>query len=94
VINEIVFFLINEFVRRPRPTGYGIVVEQDITKIYGVYSFPSGHVMYTLAFLGIVLFLIFQRAASAALADAGALGGAHHPPGPHRAGAAGGRAGG
>jgi undecaprenyl-diphosphatase len=60
VANELVFFLINEFVRRPRPIGYGIVVEQDITKIYGVYSFPSGHVMYTLAFLGIVLFLIFQ----------------------------------
>jgi hypothetical protein len=41
VINEVVFFLNNEFVRRPRPTGYGIVVDQNITKIYGVYSFPS-----------------------------------------------------
>ena len=50
-------WLVNLLVHRPRPTGYGIVVEQHIT---GYYSFPSGHVEHTLAFLGLVLFLSFQ----------------------------------
>src|SRR5207302_4262933 len=50
-------WLVNLFVHRPRPAGYGIVVDQHIT---GYYSFPSGHVEHSLAFLGIVLFLSFQ----------------------------------
>lgn len=50
-------WLVNLFVARPRPAGYGIVVDQHLT---GYYSFPSGHVEHALAVLGIVVFLSFQ----------------------------------
>jgi membrane-associated phospholipid phosphatase len=50
-------FIINEFVRRPRPAGYGVFVDRHITTNY---SFPSGHVEHALAILGIVVFLSFQ----------------------------------
>jgi membrane-associated phospholipid phosphatase len=50
-------WLVNLLIHRPRPAGYGIVVDQHLT---GYYSFPSGHVEHSLAFLGIVLFLSFQ----------------------------------
>jgi undecaprenyl-diphosphatase len=50
-------FLLNLLVHRPRPGGYGIVVDQHITTDY---SFPSGHVEHAMAFLGIVIFLSFQ----------------------------------
>jgi membrane-associated phospholipid phosphatase len=50
-------FLTSQFVRRPRPEGFGIVVHQ---KIEHVFSFPSGHVEHALAFFGILVFLTFQ----------------------------------
>ncbi len=50
-------YLTSQWVQRPRPDGYGIFVNQLISR---VYSFPSGHVEHAVAFLGIVLFLTFQ----------------------------------
>src|SRR5690348_2071632 len=44
-------WLINAFVQRPRPAGYGVVVAHHITNFY---SFPSGHVEHALAILGMV----------------------------------------
>jgi len=45
------------FVRRPRPQGHGIWVEQHI-KDY--YSFPSGHVVFVTAIWGFIFFLTFH----------------------------------
>src|SRR5438094_5614717 len=47
----------NAIVHRPRPAGFGVVVDRHIT---GYYSFPSGHVEHALAILGMVVFLSFQ----------------------------------
>ena len=50
-------FLTRQWVARPRPEGYGVVVEQQ-----GIHflSFPSGHVEHAVAFLGLILFLTYQ----------------------------------
>ncbi len=50
-------FLTSLLVQRPRPDGYGIAVLQ---KVSATTSFPSGHVVHAIAFLGILIFLSFQ----------------------------------
>ena len=50
-------FLTALLVHRPRPEGYGITVLQKVT---ATTSFPSGHVVHVIAFLGILIFLSFQ----------------------------------
>lgn len=50
-------YLTNEIVRRPRPTGHGLHIVQQITNYY---SFPSGHVVHAFAVFGFVLFLTYR----------------------------------
>jgi len=50
-------FLTNQLVQRPRPTGHGIDILQQINSYY---SFPSGHVVHVIAFFGFILFVTFQ----------------------------------
>ena len=50
-------FVTNQLIARPRPDGHGIVVDQHVR---GAFSYPSGHVEHTVAFLGIVVFLTLQ----------------------------------
>jgi membrane-associated phospholipid phosphatase len=47
--------LIKEIIRRPRPT----VDLVDVFKLLDSYSFPSGHVMFYIAFFGFLWFLVF-----------------------------------
>jgi membrane-associated phospholipid phosphatase len=46
-----------DFVRRPRPHGHGIWIEQHVKNYF---SFPSGHVVFVTAIWGFVFFLTFQ----------------------------------
>ncbi len=46
-----------DFVRRPRPHGHGIWIEQHVKNYF---SFPSGHVVMVTAIWGFVFFLTFQ----------------------------------
>ena len=50
-------FLTNQLVQRPRPTGHGLYIQQQINTYY---SFPSGHVVHVVAFFGFLLFATFQ----------------------------------
>lgn len=50
-------YLTNQLVQRPRPTGHGLYIQQQINTYY---SFPSGHVVHVIGFFGFVLFLTFQ----------------------------------
>jgi undecaprenyl-diphosphatase len=50
-------YVIMRIIDRPRPTGPGLYVQEQVTTYS---SFPSGHVEYILAFLGFMLFLSFQ----------------------------------
>jgi len=50
-------FLLAILVHRPRPSGDGIVVLQHVT---ATTSYPSGHVVHAIAFLGILIFLSLQ----------------------------------
>lgn len=50
-------YLFNQWVRRPRPTGYGIHI---LSKIAHFYSYPSGHVVHATAVFGLFLFLSTQ----------------------------------
>jgi membrane-associated phospholipid phosphatase len=50
-------WLINAIVHRPRPSGFGVFVDRQIT---GYFSFPSGHIEHAVAILGLVVFLTFQ----------------------------------
>lgn len=52
-----VTFLISRYVRRPRPSGHGLHILQVIKH---TYSFPSGHVVYSTAIFGLLLFLTYQ----------------------------------
>lgn len=57
-INLIISFLANQILKRivarPRPTGYRIIEELG-------YSFPSGHSMVSMAFYGLLIYLIYRK---------------------------------
>lgn len=57
-INLIISFLANQILKRivarPRPTEYRIVEELG-------YSFPSGHSMVSMAFYGLLIYLIYRK---------------------------------
>lgn len=50
-------YLTNQLIQRPRPSGYGVYVEQHIVSYF---SFPSGHVQHVVTFFGFLLFLTYQ----------------------------------
>lgn len=50
-------YLFNQWIKRPRPSGYGIHI---LSKIANFYSFPSGHVVHATAVFGVFLFLSTQ----------------------------------
>ena len=50
VLNNIIKFI----VRRPRPQGFNITIEN-------TYSFPSGHSMISCAFYGLIAYLIYKN---------------------------------
>jgi len=50
-------YLVSQLVKRPRPSGYGIHVAEQIKNYY---SFPSGHVLYAVVFFGLLTFLAFR----------------------------------
>ncbi len=55
-------FVLDQIVRRPRPSGSGLYVAKHITSSF---SFPSGHVLQAMVFLGFLIFLTFQIRGSA-----------------------------
>ena len=46
-------FLLKTIVQRPRPDGFRLVAESG-------YSFPSGHSMVSMAFYGLLLWMVWQ----------------------------------
>jgi membrane-associated phospholipid phosphatase len=55
--SSITTFGLSKWVHRPRPLGHGIHSLQYITS---TFSYPSGHVVYTVSVFGLFLFLTFQ----------------------------------
>ena len=51
----IVNVIVKEYIRRPRPT----IDLVNVLRILDSYSFPSGHVMFYVAFLGFIWFLVY-----------------------------------
>ncbi len=47
-------YLLAEVIRRPRPADYGVQV---LNHIAHYYSFPFGHVVHAVAYVGFLLFL-------------------------------------
>jgi membrane-associated phospholipid phosphatase len=60
VLSDLTSYEVNQFVRRPRPSGHGIVILKNIANYF---SFPSGHVVHAIAFFGLLLFfcIVAQR---------------------------------
>jgi len=60
VLSDLTSYQVNQFVQRPRPSGHGIVILQNIANYF---SFPSGHVVHAVAFFGLLFFfcLVAQR---------------------------------
>ena len=54
VISAILNVLLKHVINRPRPEGYRIVDETG-------YSFPSGHSMISMAFYGLILYIILKN---------------------------------
>ena len=58
MINLIIVTLLNQgmkfILQRPRPTEYRIIEETG-------YSFPSGHSMVSMAFYGLLIYLIYKH---------------------------------
>jgi PAP2 superfamily len=50
-------YLISQAVQRTRPSGHGLHVAATIKNYY---SFPSGHVLYAVAFFGFLIFLTLE----------------------------------
>lgn len=46
--------LLKQILQRPRPTGYRLIEESG-------YSFPSGHSMISVAFYGLVIYLVYKN---------------------------------
>ena len=57
-INLLLVTIINNavkiIVRRPRPSGYNLIVESN-------FSFPSGHSMASTAFYGFLIYLVYKK---------------------------------
>ncbi len=53
VISTVLNFLLKYVIERPRPEGYGLIIESG-------YSFPSGHSMISMAFYGLIIYLIWK----------------------------------
>ena len=53
VISTVLNFLLKYVIERPRPEGYGLIIESG-------YSFPSGHSMVSMAFYGLIIYLIWK----------------------------------
>lgn len=53
VIITIINLIIKNIVSRPRPTGFRIIDETG-------YSFPSGHSMVSMAFYGLIIFIVYR----------------------------------
>ncbi len=54
IVVTILNLLLKNVISRPRPEGYRIIVETG-------YSFPSGHSMISMAFYGLILYIIFKN---------------------------------
>lgn len=54
IVVTILNVLLKNVISRPRPEGYRIIVETG-------YSFPSGHSMISMAFYGLILYIIFKN---------------------------------
>ncbi len=54
IIITVLNILLKNIVDRPRPQGYRIIEETG-------YSFPSGHSMISMAFYGLILYIIFTN---------------------------------
>ena len=53
IISTILNILLKYVIERPRPEGYGLIIESG-------YSFPSGHSMVSMAFYGFIIYLIWK----------------------------------
>ena len=54
IISTVLSFGIKNILRRPRPDEFRIIEENG-------YSFPSGHSMVSMAFYGLLIYLIYKR---------------------------------
>lgn len=54
IISTSLNLLLKNVINRPRPDGYRIINETG-------YSFPSGHSMISMAFYGLILYIIFKN---------------------------------
>lgn len=54
IISAVLNVLLKNIINRPRPEGYRIIFETG-------YSFPSGHSMVSMAFYGLILYIIFKN---------------------------------
>lgn len=54
IISTLLNLLLKNVINRPRPEGYRIINETG-------FSFPSGHSMISMAFYGLILYIIFKN---------------------------------
>ena len=54
IISTALNVLLKNIINRPRPDGYRIISETG-------YSFPSGHSMISMAFYGLILYIVFKN---------------------------------
>lgn len=54
IISAVLNVLLKNIINRPRPEGYRIISETG-------YSFPSGHSMISMAFYGLILYIVFKN---------------------------------
>ena len=52
--------ILKRIIQRPRPEGFRLIEETG-------YSFPSGHSMASMAFYGLIIYLVFKHGASSPL---------------------------
>lgn len=53
IITSILNTIIKHIINRPRPTGFNLIDETG-------YSFPSGHSMVSMAFYGLIIFIVYR----------------------------------
>lgn len=54
VVITILNLVLKSIIQRPRPEGYRLIMESG-------YSFPSGHSMVSMAFYGLIIYLIWKK---------------------------------